>query len=80
VPTAIRAAVEPFIPTIVDAIHQAFSIATASTFVIGIVSSLAAACLVLLFRDAPAAAGAGAQDGDADASRTDESERGQAAA
>ena len=47
---------------------------------IGIVSSLAAACLVLLFRDAPAAAGAKAQDGDADASGAGESERGQAAA
>ena len=47
---------EPFIPAIVDAIHQAFSIATASTFVIGIVGTVIAAGLVLLFRDAPAVA------------------------
>ena len=48
-------AVAPFIPAIVDAIHQAFSIATASTFAIGIATSLAAAALVLLFREAPVA-------------------------
>jgi MFS family permease len=55
-PADARALVEPFIPRIVDAIHQAFSIATASTFAVGIVSSLAAAGLVLLFREAPATA------------------------
>jgi hypothetical protein len=56
-PAEVRGVVEPFIPAIVDAIHQAFSIATASTFVIGIATSLAAAGLVLLFREAPAVAG-----------------------
>jgi hypothetical protein len=45
--------VEPFVPAIVDAIHQAFSIATASTFGIGIGASLLAAALVLLLREAP---------------------------
>src|SRR6185436_13963123 len=55
-PAEARGLVEPFIPAIVGAIHQAFSIATASTFAIGIVSSLAAAGLVLLFREAPATA------------------------
>jgi EmrB/QacA subfamily drug resistance transporter len=55
-PPDVRGVVEPFIPTIVGAIHDAFSIATASTFVVGIVSSLAAAGLVLLFREAPATA------------------------
>ena len=79
-PADVRALVEPFIPAIVDAIHAAFSIATASTFAIGIVSCLVAAGLVLLFREAPATAGVNAQDGDADASGTGESERGQAAA
>jgi EmrB/QacA subfamily drug resistance transporter len=55
-PAGARAAVEPFIPAIVDAIHQAFSIATASTFAIGIATSLVAAGLVLLFRDVRVAA------------------------
>ena len=62
-PAGARALVEPFLPAIVDAIHQAFSIATASTFAIGIVTCIAAAGLVLAFRDAPAAAGAAAPRG-----------------
>ena len=48
VPEQARAAVEPLIPGIVDAIHTAFSIATASTFVVGIVTALLAALIVLL--------------------------------
>jgi hypothetical protein len=55
-PTETRGLVEPFIPAIVSAIQSAFSIATASTFVIGIATSLLAAALVLLFREAPATA------------------------
>ena len=47
---------EPYIPAIVEAIHSALSIATASTFVVGIVGTVIAAGLVLLFRDAPAVA------------------------
>ncbi len=54
IPEAARAQVEPFIPTLVDAIYEAFSLATASTFTVGIVTSLAAAGLVLLLREAPA--------------------------
>jgi hypothetical protein len=38
----------------VGAIYEAFSLATASTFTVGIVTSLAAAGLVLLLREAPA--------------------------
>ena len=52
----VRGVVEPFVPAIVGAIHSAFSIATASTFTIGIGTSLLAAALVLLFREAPATA------------------------
>jgi EmrB/QacA subfamily drug resistance transporter len=59
-PADVRALVEPYVPAIVDAVHAAFSIATASTFVIGIGTSAAAAALVLLLREAPAAATAGA--------------------
>jgi hypothetical protein len=74
IPAQARGLVEPHIPTIVEAIHQAFSIATSSTFAIGIVGSLAAAGLVLLFREAPATAAQGWES----AGREDE--RGQAAA
>lgn len=48
VPPQFRAQVEPFIPNIVSGIHQAFSLATASTFVVGIITALAAALVVLL--------------------------------
>jgi len=56
IPEAARAQVEPFIPNLVDAIYEAFSLATASTFTVGIVTSLIAAGLVLLLREAPAPA------------------------
>jgi hypothetical protein len=61
-PADVRGLVEPFVPAIVDAIHAAFSIASASTFAIGIGTTLLAAALVLLLREAPATAGAGAWD------------------
>jgi hypothetical protein len=47
-PEQFRAGVEPFIPAIVSAIHEAFSIATGSTFVLGIGSALLAAVVVFL--------------------------------
>ena len=58
VPEAARAQVEPFIPALVDAIHEAFSLATASTFLVGVVTALLAAGVVLLLREAPEAAAA----------------------
>jgi EmrB/QacA subfamily drug resistance transporter len=48
VPEQFRATVEPLIPGIVNAIHESFSIATASTFVMGIIAALLAALVVLL--------------------------------
>jgi EmrB/QacA subfamily drug resistance transporter len=57
-PADVRGLVEPFVPAIVGAIHSAFSIATSSTFAIGIATSLLAAALVLLFREAPSEASA----------------------
>ncbi len=48
VPEAFRAQVEPFIGAMVTAIHQAFSLATASTFLIGIVATLVAAGIVVV--------------------------------
>ena len=53
VPDAFRAQVEPFIPAIVKAIHEAFSLATASTFYLGIGASLLAAMTVMLLREVP---------------------------
>jgi EmrB/QacA subfamily drug resistance transporter len=46
-PPDAQAQVEPLIPAIVNGIHQAFSIATAAMFVIGIGAALVAAALVL---------------------------------
>ena len=48
--------VRPFVPAIVEAIHEALSIATSNTFMLGIGASVVAAGLVLLLREAPAAA------------------------
>jgi EmrB/QacA subfamily drug resistance transporter len=53
-PEAARAQVEPYVPAIVAAIHEAFSIATGSTFVLGIGAAALAAGLVLFLREAPA--------------------------
>jgi hypothetical protein len=52
-PADARAQVEPFIAAIVAAIYRAFSMATANTFTVGIVTALLAAGLVLLLREAP---------------------------
>ncbi len=46
VPEAFRAQVEPLIPAIVEGIHNAFSLATASTFFVGIFTALAAFLVV----------------------------------
>jgi EmrB/QacA subfamily drug resistance transporter len=43
-----RSLVEPFIPAMVSGIHEAFSIATASTFVVGIFAAAAAGLLLLV--------------------------------
>jgi hypothetical protein len=48
VPEQLRPQVEPIVPNIVDAIHAAFSIATGSTFAVGIFAALVAAALVLI--------------------------------
>jgi EmrB/QacA subfamily drug resistance transporter len=47
-PPDVAAQVKPLIPAIVNGIHQAFSIATSATFVIGIGAALLAAALVLI--------------------------------
>src|SRR3989449_9292463 len=52
-PIGARAQLEPFVPEIVAAIHRAFSLATASTFVFGIGAALVAVVLVAFLREAP---------------------------
>jgi EmrB/QacA subfamily drug resistance transporter len=49
IPPEFQALVEPFVPAMVTGIHEAFSIATASTFVVGIGTALLAALIVLVF-------------------------------
>lgn len=53
VPDAFKATVEPLIPSIVQGIHDAFSIALASTFWVGIGGALVAAACVLFLREEP---------------------------
>ncbi|MGH2492159.1 MAG: MFS transporter, partial [Candidatus Limnocylindria bacterium] len=53
VPAGARAQIEPFVPDIVAAIHRAFSLATASTFVFGIAGAAIAAVMVAFLREAP---------------------------
>ena len=48
VPEAFRDQVEPMIPAIVSGIHTAFSIATGATFLVGIITALIAAAVVLV--------------------------------
>ena len=57
-PAGTRDLLTPYMPSITDAVHAAFSMATASTFSIGVVTALMASGLVLFFRDAPAHAAA----------------------
>ncbi len=53
VPEAFRATVEPLIPGIVGAIHDAISIAIASTFWVGIVGAAIGAVVVLFLEEVP---------------------------
>ena len=52
-PAAVKPIVEPVIPNIVQGIHEAFSIALASTFWVGIAGALIAAAFVLFLREEP---------------------------
>jgi EmrB/QacA subfamily drug resistance transporter len=53
VPESARASVAPLVPNIVDGIHQAFSIALASTFVVGIVGAVIAAAAMVFLQEIP---------------------------
>ncbi len=63
VPVQARASVAPLVPNIVEGIHQAFSIALASTFVVGIVGALIAAAAMLFLREVPMRATFGLPEG-----------------
>ncbi len=52
-PEQARPLVQPLIPGIVDAVHQSFSIAIASTFWIAIIAALVAAVAVLFLHEVP---------------------------
>jgi EmrB/QacA subfamily drug resistance transporter len=52
-PDAFKPVVEPLIPNIVTGIHEAVSIAIASTFWVGIVAALIAAVLVVFLHEVP---------------------------
>jgi EmrB/QacA subfamily drug resistance transporter len=64
VPESARAAITPLVPNIVDGIHQAFSIALASTFVVGIVGALIAAAAMVFLQEAPMRATFGIGEGE----------------
>jgi EmrB/QacA subfamily drug resistance transporter len=53
VPEAIRPVLEPLIPAIVEGIHQAFSIAVAATFQIGVVTTVLALIAAVAIKDLP---------------------------
>jgi EmrB/QacA subfamily drug resistance transporter len=55
-PPDARTQLAPFIPDIVAAIHRAFSLATASTFVFGIAAAAVAVAVVVFLRETPAVA------------------------
>ena len=55
-PPEARAQLAPFVPEIVAAIHRAFSLAIASTFIFGIFAAVVAAAVVVFLREAPAQA------------------------
>ena len=54
-PPAVRSQLEPVVPLIVRAIHEAFSLATAETFVFGIGAAATALVALVLLREMPLA-------------------------
>jgi hypothetical protein len=53
VPEAFRATVEPFLPVVVEAIHEAFSLAVGETFWLGVLATIAALGATFVVRDQP---------------------------
>ena len=59
VPEQVRGIIEPFLPSIITGIHQAYSIAVGSVFQIGIVTTVAALLVALVMRELPLRTSAG---------------------
>jgi hypothetical protein len=53
IPEAFRAAVEPFIPAMVEGVHAAFSLATAQTFWLGVGASIVAGIAAVAIKEIP---------------------------
>jgi EmrB/QacA subfamily drug resistance transporter len=53
IPEAFRAAVEPFVPAMVEGIHAAFSLATAQTFWLGVGASIVAGIAAVAIKEIP---------------------------
>lgn len=53
VPAPFRSVVEPLIPAIVDGIHEAFTIAAAATFQVGVVTTILALIAALALKEIP---------------------------
>jgi hypothetical protein len=53
VPEALRSTVEPFLGVVVEAIHEAFSLAVGETFWLGVLATVAAIGATVLIRDQP---------------------------
>ena len=53
VPAAVRPAVQPLIPAIVDGIHNAFTIAVTATFQVGVVCTILALAAALIMQEIP---------------------------
>jgi EmrB/QacA subfamily drug resistance transporter len=53
IPEQFRAAVEPYVPNIVDGIHRAFSLGVAQTFWVGVGAALIAAVAAMAMREIP---------------------------
>ena len=61
VPAVARPMVEPLVPNIVEGIHQAFSLAVANVFAIGVGTTIAALAVSLLMRELPLRGNMGAR-------------------
>jgi len=53
IPPAFQAAVQPFVPNMVEGVHGAFSIATAQTFWLGVVGSIVALIAAVAIKEIP---------------------------
>ena len=53
VPAAFRPAVEPFVPNILDGLHQAFSVGIAEVFLIGVGTTIVALAVAAFMRELP---------------------------